>query len=106
MSPSADAAVSEHYGRPDLGSAILAALRIAGKNPDALTLDDLAPVDHFHTRGKESTVELIRLAQIERGARVVDVGGGIGGAARQLARDAECRVAVVDLTEEFCQVGE
>ncbi len=106
MSPSADAAVSEHYGRPGLGSAILAALRIAGKNPDALTLDDLAPVDHFHTRGKESTVELIRLAQIERGARVVDVGGGIGGAARLMARDADCRVAVVELTEEFCQVGE
>jgi len=59
MSPSADTAVGEHYGRARLGSAILAALRIAGKDPDALTLDDLAPVDHFHTRGKESTVELL-----------------------------------------------
>jgi SAM-dependent methyltransferase len=106
MSPSADAAVGEHYGRPRLGAGILAALRIAGKDPDALTLDDLTPVDHFHTRGRESTVELIRLAEIERGTRVVDVGGGIGGAARLLAREADCRVAVVDLTEEFCQVGE
>ena len=105
MTPS-PLAVEAHYGRAGLGQAILAALRAAGKDPEALAIDDLAPVDHFHTRGKESTLELVGLAQIARGSRVVDAGGGIGGAARLLARDAGCRVSVVDLTEEFCRVGE
>jgi SAM-dependent methyltransferase len=99
-------AVEEHYGRSGLGPAILEALRATGKNPDALATGDLAPVDHFHTRGLEGTLELARLAGIERGVRVVDVGGGIGGAARVLARELGCRVTVVDLTEEFCRVGE
>jgi SAM-dependent methyltransferase len=98
--------VGEHYGRPGLGQALLDALRAAGKDPDSLTVDDLAPVDHFHTRGKEATLELARLAAIEGGARVVDVGGGIGGAARVLAQDVGCRVTVLDLTEEYCRVGE
>jgi hypothetical protein len=44
------------------------------KEPDALSPDDLAPVDHSHTRGKEATLELARLAGIAPGARVVDVG--------------------------------
>src|SRR3954463_8268659 len=56
------ALVTEHYGRPDLGRIILDALQAAGKNVDALTPADLAPVDEFHIRGKEATRELARLA--------------------------------------------
>lgn len=95
-----------HYARHDLGDAIVAALRAAGKDPGALTPEDLAPVDHFHTRGREATLELARRAGIARGARVVDVGGGIGGAARLLAAEHGCRVTVLDLTTDYCRVGE
>jgi SAM-dependent methyltransferase len=99
-------AVDAHYGRKDVGETILAGLRAAGKNLDALTPDDLAPVDHFHLRGKEATLELARRAGITRGLRVLDVGGGIGGAARTLASTFGCTVTVLDLTEEYCRVGE
>lgn len=98
--------VDEHYGRRDLGEAILAGLRAAGKRFEAVTPDDLAPVDHFHVRGKAATLELARLAGVTRGLRVLDVGGGIGGAARTLAGGSGCAVTVLDLTEEYCRVGE
>ena len=38
--------------------------------------------------------------------RVLDVGGGIGGAARTLASTFGCAVTVLDLTESYCQAGE
>lgn len=37
--------VGEHYGRNDLAAKILQALRAAGKDPDALTIEDLTPID-------------------------------------------------------------
>jgi SAM-dependent methyltransferase len=98
--------VEAHYGRRDLGEMILAGLRAAGKDPDALLPDDLSPVDHFHVRGKPATLELAGLARIAPGARVLDVGGGIGGPARTLAGAFGCRVTVLDLTERYCRVGE
>ena len=97
--------IDRHYGRPTLQRAILDGLQATGKNPEAPAPDDLAPVDHFHTRGKEATLELARLAGLARGAHVLDVGGAIGGRARVLAAEFGCRVTVVDLTEEFCRVG-
>ncbi|MCA1715507.1 MAG: methyltransferase domain-containing protein [Actinobacteria bacterium] len=98
--------VSEHYGRGDLAARILAALRAAGKVPDALAADDLAPVDQFHTRGKDATLELARLAGVTPEMRVLDVGGGLGGPARTLASEIGCSVEVLDVTEEFCRAGE
>jgi SAM-dependent methyltransferase len=97
--------LNRHYGRAGIGEAILAGLRAAGKNLDALTPEDLAPADQFHTRGREATLELARMAGLERGMRVLDVGGGLGGPARTLAAEIGCHVTVVDLTEEFCRVG-
>jgi ubiquinone/menaquinone biosynthesis C-methylase UbiE len=103
---SGDRSVSDHYGRGDLGQVIVAALRAVGKNPDALTVEDLAPLDQLHIRGKEATLELARLAGLTPGMLVLDVGGGIGGPARTLASEFGCVVTVLDLTEEFCRVGE
>jgi ubiquinone/menaquinone biosynthesis C-methylase UbiE len=97
--------VGAHYGRGGFGEAILAALRAAGHDPDAIVVDDLAPVDQFHLRGRDATLELVALAGFEPGMRVLDVGGGIGGPARVLARERRCCVTVLDLTDEFCRVG-
>ena len=99
------ASVSEHYGQPDLAQRILTALGKAGKNLDALTIDDLAPVDQFHVRGKQSTLELAQRAGISAGQRILDVGGGLGGPARTLATMFDCEVTVVDLTEAYCHAG-
>ncbi len=47
-----------------LGNRILAALKAAGKDLEALTVDDLAPVDEFHIRGRAATEKLLQLVQV------------------------------------------
>jgi hypothetical protein len=82
MATSDAAAANAHWGRPDLERRILDALAAAGKDLDALTIEDLGPADHFHGGGKAATDRLARLAQLTPGARVLDVSGA-GSAARR-----------------------
>ena len=96
---------SDYWGRDGLGQAILDALAASGKDLDALTIDDLAPMDHFHGGGKGSTVRLAQLAGLTPGLQVLDVGGGLGGPARTLAVELGCHVTVIDLTESYIQAA-
>ena len=98
--------VGDHYGRGRVLERIFEALRAAGKEPDALTADDLSSIDQLHARGRVATLELARLAGISSGMRVLDVGGGLGGPARTLASEFGCAVEVLDITEELCRAGE
>lgn len=98
-------AVQAHYARADLGTLILASLEQAGKDLNRLTPEDLAPVDEFHIRGRAATLELARAARVDSGKRVLDVGSGIGGTSRCLAREFGCRVTGIDLTDEYCRVA-
>ena len=56
--------VEQHYSVGGLLESIYEALRTMGKDINHLTPDDLAPVDAFHLRGREATVELAQLAEI------------------------------------------
>ena len=105
MSGSDAHATNAYWGRDGLERAILDALAAAGKNVDALTIDDLAPSDQFHGGGKPATERLARLAGLVPGTRVLDVGGGLGGPARTLAGQFGCTVTVIDLTESYVRAG-
>ncbi len=93
--------VADHYKRRALGDVILAALTAAGIDIEHLTPDDLAPVDEFHSGGRNATVRLAQLAQIDGSERVLDVGCGIGGPSRYLASRFGCRMTGLDLTADF-----
>jgi SAM-dependent methyltransferase len=92
--------VAGHYGRGNILNAILAALRSAQKGPTRLAPADLAPVDEFHLRGREATVELAQRAQLQPGQRLLDLGCGLGGSARALAWWYGCHVHGVDLSPD------
>jgi ubiquinone/menaquinone biosynthesis C-methylase UbiE len=97
--------VADHYTRSDLASRILDALRAAGKDVDRLSLEDLAPVDEFHVRGRSATAELASALGLAAGQRVLDVGCGIGGPSRYIAATYHCDVVGIDLTAEYCGVA-
>lgn len=98
-------AVEAHYTRRSLGDTILSALREAGKDLEHLTPDDLAPVDEFHSGQRNATVRLAQLAGVAGAQHVLDVGCGIGGPSRFLAKAFGCRVTGLDLTAEFVEVA-
>jgi len=97
--------IQTHYTRADLGDAILAALEKAGKDVNHLTPEDLAPIDQFHIRGRMATLELARVAGIDAAKYVLDVGSGVGGTSRCLAKEFGCRVTGIDLTDEYCRAA-
>ncbi|MCH7587893.1 MAG: class I SAM-dependent methyltransferase [Chloroflexi bacterium] len=99
-------AINSQYGSKDLSEKILAALTAAGRNLDDLTLDDLASFDELHSGGRESTRALAKLADIQPGMQVLDIGCGIGGPARTLASEFGCRVVGVDITKEFVDAAQ
>ena len=100
-----DKAINEYYGISGILNSILDTLEFSGKYPETLKPDDLSPIDEFHTRGKESTVELASLAQLQPHHRVLDVGCGLGGSARYIANEHGCSVVGIDLTDEYVDVA-
>ena len=44
-------AIPDYYGRGDVYALIVSALAKMSKPLEGLTMEDLAPVDHFHPRG-------------------------------------------------------
>lgn len=98
--------IENHYGQNDLESNIISALENAGKNINVLKRDDIASFDEFHFGGRAETRALANLAELGKGTHVIDVGSGIGGAARTLAGEFGCQVTGLDLTEAYCRAAE
>lgn len=97
--------VSAHYSRGVLEQKILEALRSSGKNLEKLRAQDLRTLDNLHIGGFQATEDLAAsLQDLVPGARVLDVGCGIGGPARYFA-ERGYRVTGIDLTQEFIEVA-
>jgi 2-polyprenyl-3-methyl-5-hydroxy-6-metoxy-1,4-benzoquinol methylase len=101
----AEKTVSRHYTHGSLETAIRDALVAVGKDPAALAPADLAPVDEFHIGGREATEHFAQSLGLTAGMRLLDIGCGIGGAARYFAAEHGAMVTGIDLTEEYVQVA-
>jgi SAM-dependent methyltransferase len=93
--------VAQHYTHGRLEQAILDAAAAAGKDIDRLQVDDLAAADEFHIGGRKATAELAQQLGLRPDMRLLDIGSGLGGAARYFAHRHGCTVNGIDLTEEY-----
>jgi SAM-dependent methyltransferase len=98
-------AIADHWGKGDVYGLIVSALSTMSKPLEGLTIEDLAPVDHFHARGFPATVELADRLPIKAGQRVLDIGCGLGGPARYIAKRFQCHVSGLDITEPFVEAA-
>lgn len=98
-------AIADHWGKGDVYALIVSALNKMSKPLDGLTVEDLAPVDHFHARGFPATIELADRLPIKAGSHILDIGCGLGGPARYLAKRFRCRVTGLDITKPFVEAA-
>ncbi|CAI9398633.1 2-methoxy-6-polyprenyl-1,4-benzoquinol methylase, mitochondrial [Aestuariimicrobium sp. T2.26MG-19.2B] len=98
--------VARFYGGPGgLVQAVRTALEEAGLDPCRLRPDDLAPLDEFHIRGRAASMEIVAALAVTSDSHVVDLGSGLGGPARTIAKTTGCTVTGVDLTPEFVELA-
>lgn len=98
--------VVSHYASSDLLGAIRRGLDALGKRADDLTIDDLAPVDEFHIGGRQASEQFFDALEISPEMRVLDVGCGLGGAARLAATRYGANVVGIDATPDYVNTGD
>ena len=97
--------VQDHWTRPGVLSRIDAALTELGHDPQNLTPDILATVEHLHSGGLATTRDQAERITLTPQSKVLDIGCGTGGPARYLAHTYGCEVDGVDLTPELIETG-
>ena len=99
-------ATNEYWGRDGLERAILEALAAAGKNIDALTIDDLAPSRPVPQRreGRHRAAGAPGRARDPACACSTSAAASAGRRA-PWPREFGCHVTVVDLTESYVRAG-
>lgn len=95
----------DHYRADGLLERVKGAIAALGPASDLLTVEQLAPMDQFHTRGLLATLDLAHAAQVTAGMRVLDLGSGVGGPARVLAARFGADVTGVDLSASFVETA-
>jgi len=90
---------------PELFGTVFDALRDIGR-VGFLDSDDMAALDEYHPLGRGATLALAELAGVKTGEDVIDVGAGLGGASRVLARYYGAKVTALDATPRFNALNE
>ena len=98
--------ITDHYTQGSLLDAIKNGLASLGKSPETVTLEDLGAVDEFHIGGREATGEFLDQLELCEDDHVLDMGCGIGGAARFAAGQYRSTVTGLDLTAQYVETGQ
>eukprot|EP00603_Paraphysomonas_imperforata_P002376 CAMPEP_0114415770 /NCGR_PEP_ID=MMETSP0103-20121206/2082_1 /TAXON_ID=37642 ORGANISM="Paraphysomonas imperforata, Strain PA2" /NCGR_SAMPLE_ID=MMETSP0103 /ASSEMBLY_ACC=CAM_ASM_000201 /LENGTH=277 /DNA_ID=CAMNT_0001583967 /DNA_START=62 /DNA_END=895 /DNA_ORIENTATION=- len=98
--------VVQHYQEGSLMSRVLQGLDESSIDIATLTPAQLHPIDQFHIGGLKALRSLLSHVDIKPGARVLDLGCGLGGTCRVIAgQHPDARVLGVDITPEFIEVS-
>jgi ubiquinone/menaquinone biosynthesis C-methylase UbiE len=97
--------VSVHYTHGNLVAAIRSGIESLGKTINSVTVDDLTPVDEFHIGGRRASENFLGQLELTPEKHILDVGCGLGGAARFIASRYGCRVTGIDLTPEYVETA-
>ena len=100
-----DHTISNHYSHGNLLEAIHTAITELGKTTESVTIEDLAPVDEFHIGGRRATETFMAQLRLSERDSILDVGCGLGGAARFVAETYRSTVTGIDLTQEYIDTG-
>ncbi len=103
---SLDENISAHYTHGNLLSAVKNGIKQLGKTSSSTTVEDLAPLDEFHIGGREASLDFLDQLNFTAEDHLVDVGCGLGGASRFVAKQYKSKVTGIDLTPEYIEVGE
>ncbi|KAI3637430.1 hypothetical protein MIR68_004079 [Amoeboaphelidium protococcarum] len=90
--------VKDHYAGEFSLQKLLSKIEQVSSGQDSIVTDD---IDSLHVGGSEATLRLVKLAQIQNGSKVLDLGCGLGGTSRMLASQLKCSVLGVDFSEAF-----
>ncbi len=102
---SSDKAITADYLHGDLLQAIKTSITELGKTIDNITIEDLAAVDEFHVGGRFATEHLLGQLGFSEQHHILDVGCGLGGAARFVADKYNNHVTGIDLSTEYIETG-
>ena len=80
--------------------------RLAGADLAALTQPQRDQFDQFHSGGSEAVDRLLPSLHLAPGMLVLDIGSGLGGPARQIARSSGCTVVGVDITPAYVDTAQ
>jgi sarcosine/dimethylglycine N-methyltransferase len=80
--------------------------RLTGADLAALTQPQRDQIDQFHSGGSEAVDRLRPSLRLAPGMTVLDIGSGLGGPARQIARSSGCTVVGVDITPAYVDTAE
>jgi hypothetical protein len=80
--------------------------RMAETDLAALTQAQPDQIDRFHGGGSQAVDRLLPNLHLAPGMTVLDVGSGLGGPARQIARSSGCTVVGVDITPAYVDTAQ
>ncbi len=97
--------VSDHYTHGGLLEAIRSTLEGLGISQEAVTVEDLAPLEEFHIGGRTASEGFLDQLRLCADDHVLDAGCGLGGTGRFVAHRYGSRITGIDLTDEYIQTG-